>query len=53
MAPQNIYLLIQFVNTLLNLLNYGNILIIDLSITKNEVSAVIKKAITSSKLSIT
>ena len=49
-GTKNIYLLIQFAHTLLNLLNYGNILIVDLCTTKNEVSALIKKALTSSTL---
>ena len=34
-GTKNIYLIIQFAHTLLNLLNYGNILIIDLDTTKN------------------
>ena len=46
-GTKNIYLIIQFAHTLLNLLNYGNILIIDLDTTKNEVSELIKKALTS------
>jgi len=46
-GTKNIYLLIQFSHTLLNLLNYGNILIIDLNTTKNEVSYLIRKALTS------
>lgn len=46
-ATKNIYLLIQFAHTLLNLLNYGDILIIGLNTTKNEVSCLIKKALTS------
>lgn len=46
-GTKNIYLLIQFAHTLLNLLNYGNILIVDLDTTKNEVSDLIKKALTS------
>ena len=48
-GTKNIYLIIQFAHTLLNLLNYGNILIIDLNTTKNEVSDLIKKALTSIK----
>ena len=48
-GTKNIYLLIQFAHTLLNLLNYGDVLIIDLNTTKNEVSALIKKALTSIK----
>ena len=46
-GTKNIYLLIQFAHTLLNLLNYGNVLIINLNTTKNEVSALIKQALTS------
>ncbi len=46
-GTKNLYLLIQFAHTLLNLLNYGNILIIGLNTTKNEVSDLIKKALTS------
>ena len=46
-GTKNIYLIIQFAHTLLNLLNYGNILIIGLNTTKNEVSDLIKKALTS------
>lgn len=46
-ATKNLYLLIQFAHTLLNLLNYGNVLIIGLMTTKNEVSELIKKALTS------
>ena len=46
-GTKNLYLLIQFAHTLLNLLNYGNILIIGLKTTKNEVSALIKKSLTS------
>lgn len=48
-GTKNIYLLIQFAHTLLNLLNYGNVLIIGLETTKNEVSDLIKKVLTSSK----
>lgn len=44
---KNIYLLIQFAHTILNLLNYGNILIIGLNTTKNEVSDLIRNALTS------
>lgn len=51
-GTKNIYLLIQFAHTILNLLNYGNILIIRLNTTKNEVSDLIKKALTSSKLNL-
>jgi len=47
-GTKNIYLLIQFAHTLLNLLNYGNILIVGLNTTKNEVSYLIRKALTSS-----
>ncbi len=46
-GTKNIYLIIQFAHTLLNLLNYGNILIIGLGTTKNEVSDLIRKALTS------
>lgn len=46
-GTKNIYLIIQFVHTLLNLLNYGDILIKGLMTTKNEVSALIQKALTS------
>lgn len=46
-GTKNIYLLIQFAHTLLNLLNYGDILIIGLNTTKNEVSNLIQKALTS------
>ena len=46
-GTKNIYLLIQFAHTFLNLLNYGNILIIGLNTTKNEVSALIRNALTS------
>lgn len=48
-GTKNIYLIIQFAHTLLNLLNYGNILIIGLNTTKNEVSDLIQKALTSIK----
>ena len=48
-GTKNIYLLIQFAHTILNLLNYGNILIIGLNTTKNEVSALIRNALTSTK----
>ena len=51
-GTKNIYLIIQFAHTLLNLLNYGNILIIGLSTTKNEVSDLIQKALTSIKLNL-
>lgn len=46
-GTKNLYLIIQFAHTLFNLLNYGNILIIGLKTTKNEVSDLIKKALTS------
>ena len=46
-GTKNIYLIIQFAHTLLNLLNYGNILIIGLNTTKNEVSDLIQKTLTS------
>lgn len=49
-GTKNLYLIIQFAHTLLNLLNYGNILIIALITTKNEVSDLIKKALTSTKI---
>lgn len=51
-GTKNIYLLIQFAHTILNLLNYGNILIIGLNTTKNEVSELIKKALTSTILNL-
>lgn len=46
-GTKNIYLLIQFAHTILNLLNYGNVLIIGLNTTKNEVSELIRKTLTS------
>lgn len=46
-GTKNIYLLIQFAHTILNLLNYGNLLIIGLNTTKNEVSDLIRQALTS------
>ena len=46
-GTKNIYLIIQFSHTIINLLNYGNILIIGLNTTKNEVSELIKNALTS------
>ena len=46
-GTKNLYLIIQFAHTLLNLLNYGDILIIGLKTTKNEVSDLIKYALTS------
>ena len=51
-GTKNIYLLIQFAHTILNILNYGNVLIIRLNTTKNEVSDLIKKALTSTKLNL-
>lgn len=48
-GTKNIYLIIQFAHILLNLLNYGDILIISLHTTKNEVSSLIKKMLTSLK----
>ena len=51
-GTKNIYLIIQFAHTLLNLLNYGNILIIGLNTTKNEVSDLIKKALTSTIINL-
>lgn len=51
-GTKNIYLLIQFAHTILNLLNYGNILIIGLNTTKNEVSELIKNALTSTTLNL-
>ena len=51
-GTKNIYLLIQFAHTILNLLNYGNILIIGLNTTKNEVSDLIQKALTSTTINL-
>ena len=51
-GTKNIYLLIQFAHTILNLLNYGNILIIGLNTTKNEVSDLIRQALTSTLLNL-
>lgn len=51
-GTKNLYLIIQFAHTLFNLLNYGNILIIGLKTTKNEVSDLIKKALTSTILNL-
>ena len=51
-GTKNIYLLIQFAHTILNLLNYGNILILNLNTTKNEVSDLIKNALTSTILNL-
>ena len=47
-GTKNTYLLIQFAHTLLNLLNYGDILIKRLETTKKEVSTLIKIILTSS-----
>lgn len=47
-GTKNLYLIIQFAHTFLNLLNYGDILIKNLITTKNEVSDLIKYALTSS-----
>ena len=49
-GTKNLYLLIQFAHTFLNLLNYGDILIIDLKTTKNEVSDLIKQTLTSTNI---
>lgn len=46
-GTKNIYLLIQFSHTLLNLLNCGDVLIKSLNTTKNEVSQLIHKTLTS------
>ena len=51
-GTKNIYLIIQFAHTILNLLNYGNVLIINLNTTKNEVSDLIRNTLTSTKLSL-
>ena len=51
-GTKNIYLLIQFAHTILNLLNYGNILIIGLNTTKNEVSYLIQKSLTSNIINL-
>ena len=51
-GTKNLYLIIQFAHTLLNLLNYGNILIAGLNTTKNEVSDLIQKALTSTTLNL-
>ena len=51
-GTKNIYLIIQFAHTLLNLLNYGDILIIDLDTTKNEVSNLIRQVLTSTILNL-
>ena len=47
-GTKNLYLIIQFSHTLLNLLNYGDILIKNLITTKNEVSDLIRYSLTSS-----
>ncbi len=46
-GTKNLYLIIQFAHTLLNLLNYGSILIVGLMTAKNEVSDLIRQALTS------
>jgi len=46
-GSKNTYLLIQFAHTILNLLNYGDILIKGLKAVKKEVSELIHKALTS------
>lgn len=46
-GTKNIYLIIQFAHTILNLLNYGDILIKNLRTTKNEVSDLIRNTLTS------
>lgn len=51
-GTKNIYLIIQFAHTLLNLLNYGDILIKNLRTTKNEVSDLIKKTLTSTFINL-
>lgn len=51
-GTKNIYLLIQFAHTILNLLNYGNILIVGLNTTKNEVSDLIRNTLTSTSLNL-
>ena len=48
----HIYLIIQFAHTILNLLNYGDILIKNLRTTKNEVSDLIKNTLTSAFLNL-
>ena len=47
-GTKNLYLIIKFSHTLLNLLNYGDILIKNLITTKNEVSDLIRYSLTSS-----
>ena len=51
-GTKNIYLIIQFAHTILNLLNYGDVLIKNLKTTKNEVSDLIKNALTSKILNL-
>lgn len=51
-GTKNIYMLIQFAHTILNLLNYGDILIKNLKTTKNEVSDLIKNTLTSTILNL-
>ena len=51
-GTKNIYLIIQFAHTILNLLNYGDILIKNLRTTKNEVSDLIKNTLTSAFLNL-
>lgn len=51
-GTKNIYLIIQFAHTILNLLNYGDILIKNLRTTKNEVSDLIKKTLTSTFINL-
>ena len=51
-GTKNLYLIIQFAHTLLNLLNYGNILIIGLNTSKNEVSDLIKRVLTSTIINL-
>lgn len=46
-GTKNMYLLIQFAHTILNLLNYGSVLIKSLDTTKNEVSSIIHTMLTS------
>lgn len=51
-GTKNIYLIIQLAHTILNLLNYGNVLIIGLNTTKNEVSDLIRQALTSTIINL-
>lgn len=51
-GTKNIYLIIQFAHTILNLLNYGNVFIISLNTTKNEVSDLIRKVLTSTIINL-